>query len=320
MNRTPSLIILVAALFLGMTSCQPEGLDTTWQERPSGTDLDLFGLQFDQNGNGIAVGGKIWQSGTIVATSNEGALWTEVQTDQKAILDLSARDQDHWLATGVDGHLWERKGTDDWTFRQLPEWRVNRAVLRLPSGEIIIGGGQSFQFGFLYRLLADNSIRDLLETENLINDLAMCDSLRLVAAAYGAVFLSEDGGQSWQYLDITGDHFMAIDMVTDQIGYMVGYGGTILKTTNAWHTWSSVRKGDALTVSDTPFRALAFRDSETGVLAGDAGTVWVTRDGGQEWKRMLGIPSSIDLTAVAIYQNDIFVAGTGGHLYQATLP
>jgi hypothetical protein len=34
----------------------------------------------------------------------------------------------------------------------------------------------------------------------------------------------------------------------------------------------------------------------------------------------LGISSSIDLMAAAIHENDIFVAGTGGHLYQTVFP
>ena len=101
---------------------------------------------------------------------------------------------------------------------------------------------------------------------------------------------------------------------------MIGYGGTILKTTDAWHSWTSIRNGDALTVADTPFRALAFRDEETGVLVGDAGTVWLTQNGGMSWVRLLGINSSIDLTAVEIYHSTVFVAGTGGHIYSTTLP
>ncbi|MCF8237491.1 MAG: hypothetical protein K9I85_05005 [Saprospiraceae bacterium] len=319
---TPSIHTRIASLclLLGLIACRPEGLDATWQERSTGTTLDLFGLRFDQDGNGFAVGGKTWYAGTILRTNDAGQQWTEDRTDQKALLDLTAVDEGHWLATGVDGHLWQQSGSGDWLLRQMPEWRVNRAVLGLPGGDILIGGGQSFQFGFLYRVHPDNTISYLLETDNLINDLARCDDHRLIAAGYGAVFLSEDGAQTWSYLDITGDHFMAIEMVDGQIGYMVGYGGTILKTTDGWRTWMYVRNGDSLSVSNTPFRALAFMDSARGVLVGDAGTVWVTRDGGEHWDKLLGIPSSIDLTAVAIHQSEIFVAGTGGHLYQTPFP
>ncbi len=305
---------------LALDSCRPEGLDAIWREIPTGINTDMFHLAIDDQGIGFAVGGKTWNSGYILTTTNGGESWQTLAQDEKAILDLHYDGSEPGLCTGVDGHVWERKTSGDWAFRRLPEWRINRAIVPLTKGEVVIGGGSGFQFGHLFIADSMNQVHHIRETDNLINDLAVCDGHRIVAAGYGAVLYSDNLGISWDYLDLTGDNFIALDMVDGFVGYMVGYGGTILKTIDSWHNWFSIRNGDALTVADTPFRALSFRDSETGVLVGDAGTVWVTKDGGNSWFRLLGISASIDLTAVEINNSTIFVAGTGGHIYSTTLP
>lgn len=310
--RFATWILILICLF---PSCRPEGLDTVWQEIPSGTNTDMFHVSIDDQGIGYAVGGKTWYSGYILTTTNGGNTWTTLKTDEKAILDLHTG-----LATGVDGHVWEKDNAGDWQFRRLPEWRINRAILPLENGNMVIGGGSGFQFGHLFIADTLNQIHHLRETDNLINDLAICADQRLIATAYGAVFVSDDLGNSWNFLDLAGDNYIAIDMVDGNSGFMIGYGGTILKTSDAWHSWQSIRNGDALTVADTPFRALAFRDTAMGVLVGDAGTVWMTQDGGMSWIRLLGIPASIDLTAVEIHHSALFVAGTGGHIYTTSLP
>ncbi|MBK7342854.1 MAG: hypothetical protein IPJ06_06950 [Saprospiraceae bacterium] len=318
----PLLYTLPCVLFLAfmIESCKMEGLATAWHLVPNDAPSDVFHLSIGQDGRGYAVGGKTWYSGYILLTTNGGETWQILQEDTKAILDLNRNSSGTWVTTGVDGHVWEKRDTGIWSFRRLPEWRINRAIVPLNDGSVILGGGSGFQFGHLFRADSTDQVSHLRETDNLINDLAVCANQRLIAAAYGAVFYSDDQGESWDYLDLTGDNFMAIEMIDGLTGYMVGYGGTILKTTDAWHSWSTIRNGDALTTADTPFRGLAFKDEYTGVLVGDAGTVWLTRDGGTTWVNLLGISASIDLTTAAFYGSTLLVGGTGGHLFSTTLP
>lgn len=313
------IALLLACLFI-LPSCRPEGLDTEWQSCLTLSPQDLFNIQFDRTGTGWATGGQTWYSGIILKSTDGGRNWYPDLVDTKVILDLEQDSSGRLYATGLDGHVWTRQEAGQWSFHRLPEWRINRAVLPISTDEFLLAGGPVFQFGFIFRADTLGQVNDVTETMNLINDMALVENNHLIAAGYGAVFRSTDKGKHWAFLDITGDHFMAIDMIDQRLGYMVGYGGTILRTDDGWQSWSTIRNGDALSVSNIPFRALDFQDIDTGVIVGDAGTVWLTRDGGDHWQRLLGVKESIDLTAVAIHEQEIFVAGTGGTILRAPLP
>ncbi|MEZ5032552.1 MAG: YCF48-related protein [Saprospiraceae bacterium] len=322
MDISSSAFIYVTLLScaLCLASCRPEGLDTTWQTCPTGSAQDLFHIRFDQSGTGWAAGGQTWYSGIILKSTDGGRNWYTDLTDTKVILDLEEDSTGQLYATGVDGHLWIQPPTGAWSFHRLPEWRINRAVLPVSPDEVVLAGGSIFQLGFVYLADSLDQVSHVTETINLINDLALVEDNHIIAAGYGAVLRSKDHGKHWEFLDITGDNFMAVDMVDLHLGYMVGYGGSILRTEDGWQSWSSIRNGDALSVSNIPFRAVDFLDAQTGVVVGDAGRVWLTRDGGDHWQRLLGVSESIDLTGVCIQGQEIFVAGTGGTILRASLP
>lgn len=317
---TFSVPLVAFMAILAMSGCRPEGLDTTWSTHYTGLDGDLFHLTMDSTGHGFGAGGRTWYSGGILESTDHGQTWNLVANETKALLDIDLSVEGWISMTGVDGHVWERPPDGSLQFSQPSEWRLNRAVVRLENGDLLLGGGQSFQFGHLFRLDPQGGIHDLTLPPNLVNDVALCRNGRMIAAAYGAVLVSEDQGAHWDFLDITGDHYMAIGMSDPDHGFMVGYGGSILRTADGWVSWDVLRNGDALTTTDTPFRSLAVSGPETAALVGDNGTVWVTRDRGDHWQRLLGLSRALDLTAAVITGDTLLVGGTGGRIYSALLP
>jgi photosystem II stability/assembly factor-like uncharacterized protein len=100
----------------------------------------------------------------------------------------------------------------------------------------------------------------------------------------------------------------------------VGYGGSILKTTNRGSTWGNQRGKKRLTVSSSAFRDVYFQNAQRGVIVGDEGTAWYTKNGGSDWIILEGLPQNTDFLAVVISGNYLFVAGTNGAVYRASLP
>jgi photosystem II stability/assembly factor-like uncharacterized protein len=94
---------------------------------------------------------------------------------------------------------------------------------------------------------------------------------------------------------------------TSQVGYVVGYYGTVLKTTNAGENWESLDTG-----LDLNFHELHFLSLDEGWIVGDSGSVCHTSDGGMIWDCMfLDSAETIQLHSVfALDNNTVLVGGT----------
>ncbi len=69
-----------------------------------------------------------------------------------------------------------------------------------------------------------------------------------------------------------------VALLDSGVGYAVGDGGTILKSTDAGATWSALASGTNSTLYD-----VHFFDDATGVAVGDGGLILRTTDGGASW-------------------------------------
>jgi photosystem II stability/assembly factor-like uncharacterized protein len=89
-------------------------------------------------------------------------------------------------------------------------------------------------------------------------------------------------------------------------GFVVGDGGTVLKTTNGGATWQSLNTGLTL-----DFNELYFLNSSRGWIVGDSGCIGFTSNGGQTWTfHFLDSASSINLNSVfALNSTTLFVGG-----------
>lgn len=103
------------------------------------------------------------------------------------------------------------------------------------------------------------------------------------------------GSLIWELLPTNStQQFRGLSPVSDKIAYVSGTGGTVLRTTDGGHTWSSV--GPALSAADSD---LEFRDIEAitpdhvALLSIGEGTdsrIYVTQDGAETWKQAFTNP------------------------------
>jgi photosystem II stability/assembly factor-like uncharacterized protein len=97
------------------------------------------------------------------------------------------------------------------------------------------------------------------------------------------------------------------------VGYAVGEGGAILRTTDSGEHWTTLSSGVSV-----PLYSISLLDTNHGTTVGAAGTILQTSDGGISWKRQLS-PSVADLHGVALLDNyKGFIAGSGGTMLNTT--
>ena len=108
------------------------------------------------------------------------------------------------------------------------------------------------------------------------------------------ILKSTDGGLSWFSLTSgTTEHLTDIQFYDADIGYAVGYGGTILKTTDAGSSWTSL-SSDIL----NDLKSVDFINAFTGYTVGDR-KIFKTTDGGLSWEdKSFPVPEHFHLNTV----------------------
>lgn len=89
-----------------------------------------------------------------------------------------------------------------------------------------------------------------------------------------------------------------------QTGWVVGSGGTILKTSNGGNTWSAIS-----TTITSALNAVFFYNASTGWICGDAGKILKTTDGGASWS-----PQSLGISVSGFLKDVFFVSPTTGFI------
>lgn len=122
-----------------------------------------------------------------------------------------------------------------------------------------------------------------------------------VVGAFGTIFRTSDGGQSWKVQDSsTTRQLYDVDFVDEQNGWIVGLSGLVLRTANGGNTWERQESG-----TDKHLFAVDFVDTEHGVAVGDWGIIITTADGGRTWV-------SHELTTDVILNDVVLVSPSQG--------
>lgn len=118
--------------------------------------------------------------------------------------------------------------------------------------------------------------------ENTLRTVAAVNNGQRVIAAGdgGKIIISEDAGETWNTIPSgTTDNIWNLQMITDEIGWMVGEGGTALKTTNGGGNWIQ----QPMPYPTAPYWDISFLDTLFGYVCSSSGIVLKTTNGGGNW-------------------------------------
>ncbi len=136
-----------------------------------------------------------------------------------------------------------------------------------------------------------------------------------VAGDSGKAYRSTNFGETWETLSLSSatTRFTALQFINDQIGFLVGSNGVILKTTNGGLTWDSKTPA-----SIENFNALSFRDGQVGFVVGNNGKVQRTTDGGETWTELNNRDwEGKDILSVSAKGNLVYLTGKDGLAFKS---
>lgn len=275
-------------------------------EAASPVRYDLSSIWMTDTLQGIATGGKPWENGCILSTTDGGRSWQTDTLLNRKMECVMFDGEGQGYVCGQDFALFRQPGSRHWhDFRINYNWNKACYFPENQHGTMVSGG--SFQGGQIWIFGPDAfwKLDTFEEIPNALSDVWFSDANTAHAVGLGWVLRSDDAGRHWQRLEPTGDFFRSVQFPTPQTGYICGSGGTLLKTADGGRSWQTIRKGGSTGKRNQPFRALWFVNAEKGYVVGDKGLFWYTENGGTDWAQIAEAPSDADFT-------DVFALGSQG--------
>ncbi|MBS1587910.1 MAG: hypothetical protein JSS82_20440 [Bacteroidetes bacterium] len=311
-------ILAFTALACLSPSCKKDLLHyQSAQKIESGTTDRLNDILFINDSTGFIVGGQRFASATILTTHDGGYTWSDTSFPEagKELFGISQSPNGNIYTCGYDGKLLYSADTGrGWTFRQL-FYNPYKRVLFPTSDKGIVIGGISFESGFIEYIDAQgNTIyRDSMKYE--INDIVMLNSHTGYMCGYGVILKTDDGGESWELLNVKGDNFNCISVYNGEL-WVSGYNGSVYHSSDNGTTWQKLRNGNDISQTTYHLTGILFKDAQNGWAVGEQGAVLHSDDGGKHWSQYDKFTSE-DLERVKATPNgDIMVVGTNGTIYR----
>ncbi len=244
---------------------------------------DLNAVHFVDGDNGWAAGDR----GMVLHTNDGGATWTtQITTINQNINDIYFRNEregfflagNRLYTTTTGGVAWREA-------RRFSATDFDGAMPELYS--IVFAGRKGWIVGSVAR------------REMVVDSLVLC---------------TDDGGQTWtRQLAPVRDELIDLDFVSDERGWIVGAGGTVLHTRDGGRTWTAQRSGTNATLY-----SVEFRGRRDGWAVGERGAILRTTNGGERWSAVAtmlpGMPNrTTTLLGVKFTSDDEgFIVGRGG--------
>jgi photosystem II stability/assembly factor-like uncharacterized protein len=124
---------------------------------------------------------------------------------------------------------------------------------------------------------------------------------------YNGTILKTTNGTTWSpQVSGTTEHLMSVFFVTAGTGFASGTGGKILKTTNAGANWTALPSGTTVTLHE-----IFFVDPNNGYAAGEFGVCLKTINGGATWTPLTMSTGNGRVSLFFIDVNNGYVVGAG---------
>jgi hypothetical protein len=106
------------------------------------------------------------------------------------------------------------------------------------------------------------------------------------------------------------DNLFAVDFLDEQVGFIAGYGGTFLRTSDGGNSWQALYVG-----KNELIRRISFVDSSKGWAVGHRGSILYTEDAGTNWVAQLNVPGEYIRDIEFVDQNTGWAVGHNALIY-----
>ena len=302
-----------------LAACRKETVALrSWRETPSPLIGEpLHAVWFTDAQTGYIAGGRAWESGFLLSTSDGGAHW-RIDTSVGVQLEhLMFNAQGDGFACGLFGLALHRPAGDSHWYTFRTDYRRHRACFFPDRQHGVVVSGESFGSGQVRAFGPQDFWRldTLIEFPAELGDVWFSDKTTVHAVGMGWVMRSDDGGLHWRRLPLTGDFFQSVHFPSPAVGYICGSSGSLLKTTDGGRNWRFLRRAKAVDSRKRRFKALWFASPEKGWLVGEDGLFLRTEDGGENWAKVNEAPDNVNFTDIYAFERMGWAVSDKGQIF-----
>jgi photosystem II stability/assembly factor-like uncharacterized protein len=250
--------------------------NNAWTQQFAGlTSEDLVHVHFRGNGasngandTGFAVGAN----GTILRTTNGGALWTlDASGTGEDLNGVYVQNGNVILAAGAGGVLLKNNGAPFNTATLRSVHPVTSALVYTVGASGTIGkttdGGTSW-------VLQESHTTQALNGVSFLNA-----STGYAVGNGGTILKTTDGGTTWAaQASNTSEHLLAVQILSNDTVYVTGASGLVLKTVNGGAVWYTQETPNA-----NALNSVYFLNRDVGYAVGNNGTILNAVNQGDNW-------------------------------------
>ncbi len=292
---------------------------TGWMVGAGGTLLITDGVSYNQRsdlGDGLRavyttdrdhawIVGSSSCGGTIFHTSDRGLSWVEQWCDSTlGPTEIFMLTNEIGWATAWGGWwfnaavLRTTDGGTTWTTQMLDSTTSLYNLSFVNENLGWVAGD-----GFLARTTDGGETWETLDNPTYgVRDLFFMDSLNGCLLDILRIYMTHDGGQTWQQTEYARTWINHVEFAGTQLGLVSGNDGLMLRTTDGGETWDSVA-----TNTHEEINSIDFHPYPWGQAVGNNGLMMWTGDGGEHWS----IQTTNRAERTALQRVSISQAGSG---------
>jgi len=208
----------------------------SWHRQRAPVDLDLFDVCFINPNVGWAVG----EGGTIIRTENGGVTWVKVgaPTSRSLYAVHFIDDKTGWVAGGLGTMLQTTDGGESW---------IERGNVRVTITDLFFVDdrtGWAVGIGGLILHTEDGGlswVKQESAVRSFLYGVHFVDSNEGWAVGDGVILHTVDGGRRWEVQAKGSWVLKSVYFPNPALGWAVGNGGALLKTTDGGKSWRRER-------------------------------------------------------------------------------
>jgi photosystem II stability/assembly factor-like uncharacterized protein len=315
-----TLFFIVVTLIVSLSSCEEKIEDTQLPSIDIITlpeSLIVSKIEFVNLTKGFLCGGQKNEYGSIYMTQDGGENWSKCfASDSLSVNDFYFLNDSVGFACGDSLMLLKTvDGGSNWSIVNLSNYPFEEyknpynAVYANSETNIFLVGGEHYNKGIYTETEVGGYPWYHESFDNQFNALCFVDESIGFFGGYGILIVTEDGGNTFDYIEFEGENFVDLEVDNNGAVYAVSDQGYVYYSEDLGYNWSTIVDDFDATFSDLSI------GENLSVVCSTNGKVYFSYDETSYWEEFIGVPEQSYYCTFVNSKNEVFLGSDGGKIY-----
>ena len=308
-----TLILLLSAIMFVFIACDD---DNNVEYQPKLTeyqvdeDITICDIEFINDEIGLLCGGAKNDFGSIYKSIDGGETWVRTfRSDTLSVNDIFFLNDSVVYACGDSLMVIKSiDGGDNWetlVLSNLP-WDAYKVpfncIYANDESNIFAVGGEHYNKGLFSETEDGNIHWSHTSYDNQFNAICFVSEYVGFFAGYGILLVTEDGGNTFDYIELEGNDFVDVETDNYNTVYALAENGILFSTYDLGYNWNTEIHNYLGGLNDMHFNA------SFGIVCGNDGLIYRRENGVSTWTKLKGV-TDFNLHSVFVKSNGEVLIG-----------